>query len=578
MYRYNTLAASNLRFSDSALLHIIATGTLAVANGVIYVNGTDFTLNMMSNYSVYNVTIICIYDREFEFPSDRACSMTCNETNSNQFVIIDDSCNCTIDSNCNVENNTNYINNDTIAQINEIFSVINEFEQLYDIECGKNNISNSNSSNNSLTFDIGYPVFGETFINSDDGASICCRGSESCAYSRTIFSNLGNIFCTGEFACGNSKSIWTGDYVEALGPTRSVTIFCMASASCYGSVLESADRIICGVYSACENAEIDGALTLYCMYDACSRTILTQVEMAYIYDLQTEMTIYSGSVGTMKVNFIGKDAGTDVEFTCSDGDKCFINCAENSCSKNTTILFCYGKCFVTCNGIQDNKDCVNIAHYESPTTSPSDAPTNAPTGAPTLSDALTHRDVSTWFNWVLWSILALIAFMVIVGYGDAKQIRTNELFAWTSILSFGFYSIDFFSDLFFSMKLYLFMIDDNHDIDEYQLIYTVLFSCSIIFIFIPLIFNLFQLQRELSKWLNDPILLHTEAPVWILSFMRLLYFVSIISGSSFSAVALFNSNLFQLKIFGMGLSRYHKTMFANKRFFSVVLLEVCNTL
>ena len=539
---------------------------------------------MMSNYSVYNVTIICL--NEYQFSSDHPCTITCNETNSYQFVIIDDSCgNCTIDSNCNLENNTKYIDNNTIAKIGDILNVVNEFEQLYDIECDGNS---NTSNNNSLIFDIGYPVYGETFIiNSDDGASICCRGSESCAYSRTIFSNLGNIFCTGEFACGDSKSIWTGDYIETLGQTQSVTIFCMAYASCFGSVLESADRIICGVHSACENAEIAGALALYCVYDACSRTILRQVEVAYIYDLQTEMTIYSGSVGVTTINFIGTNAGADVEFTCSEGDECFINCAENSCSKNTTLLFCYGKCFVNCNGIQDNKDCVNIGYYESPTTSPSDAPTNAPTcapttepsdpptGAPTLGDALTHRDLNTWFNWVLWSILALIAFMVIVGSVDAKKVRRNELFAWTSIVSFGFYSIDFFSDFFFSMKLYLFMIDENHGIDEYQLTYTILFSCSITFIVIPLILNLFQLHKELSKWLEDPILCRTEAPAWILSFTRLLYFVSIISGSSFSAVALFNTNLFQLKVFGMGLSRYHKTAFANKRFFSVVLLEVC---
>ena len=157
----------------------------------------------------------------------------------------------------------------------------------------------------------------------------------------------------------------------------------------------------------------------------------------------------------------------------------------------------------------------------------------------------------------------------------SKKVRKNELFVWSSILCSGFYSIDFVSDLFFSMKLYLFMIDDNHDIDEYHLIYKILFSCAIIFIFLPLIFNLLQLHKELSKWLVDPILSRTEAPVWILSYSRLLYFVSIISGSSFSAVSLFNSNLFQMKVFGMGLSRYHRKIFANKRFFSGVLLEVC---
>ena len=537
-------------------LEINVIGTVAVANGTIYISGWDWVLNLISDYSVYNTTFVCdkIAPEIWLYPY--SCDITCAETNSSQFFTIDKSCeNCTIDKSCNIIENVNDIDNVTRGKVDQIFILVNEFEQTYDNECNRND---------SMTFDIGYPKYGELFIVNDYyGGSVCCRGAESCAYSRTIYSNLGNIFCTGEFSCGESESVWTSDYVEALDENRQVTIFCMAYASCFGTRLESADRIICGVYSSCERAEI-GAQRLYCVYDACSNTILRGVHVAYIYDLQTEMTIYSGNIGTMTTHFIGKDAGTDVDFTCSEGDECFVICGENACSNDTTILTCYGKCFVTCDGIEDNKDCVNIEYSDAPTIAPSDPPAT-----------ITHEDVGTWFNWVLWSVIGIVAFMVIVGYGDAKKLRKNELFEWNAILSFGFYSIDFFSDLFFSMKLYLFMIDDSHNIDEYQLIYTLLFCFSIAFIFIPLLLNLFQLHNELSKWLIDPILSRTEAPVWILSFMRLLYLVSIISGSSFSAIALFNSNLFQLRVFGMGLSRYHQKMFAHKRFFSVVLLEVC---
>ena len=557
---------------------MVATGTLAVSNDTIYVHSSTqtFILAMMTEYSVFNVTIVCKHPHTY---GPTICNIVCNETNSNQFVIIDDTCsNCSI-YRCNLIDSIDDVENTTRDKINKINSLMNEFDQLYDNEC---------NGNDSMLFDIGYPMYGESFIVSYDYRSgVCCRGSESCAHSKTIFSNLGNIFCTGEFSCGESESIWTGDYLEIFGETPEVSIFCMAYAACFGSHLESADRIVCGVYAACENTHIEGALRLYCVYNSCSRTIIKQVQVAHIFDLQTEITVFSGNVGTMTVYFIGKNSGTDVDFTCGEGDKCYIHCDKNSCSSETTILTCYGKCFVSCDGNEDDKDCVNIEYSESPTTSPSAAPSNAPTisptaapsspptSMPTIGDALTHRDINTWFNFVLWSVLGVIVFVVILGCIDARKFRINELFVWNSILSFGFYSIDFFSDLFFSMKLYLFMIDDSHDINEYQMIYTILFSFSIAFIFIPLIFNLFQLHQELSKWLNDPILSRTEAPVWILSFMRMLYFVSIISGSSFSAVALLNSNLFQLRIFGMGLSRYHQKMFANKRFSSVVLLEVC---
>ena len=48
-----------------------------------------------------------------------------------------------------------------------------------------------------------------------------------------------------------------------------------------------------------------------------------------------------------------------------------------------------------------------------------------------------------------------------------------------------------------------------------------------------------------------------------------------ICGSSFSSIALFNTELFGMSLFGMGLTHFHQTKFQSKRFFSVVLLEVC---
>ena len=62
-------------------------------------------------------------------------------------------------------------------------------------------------------------------------------------------------------------------------------------------------------------------------------------------------------------------------------------------------------------------------------------------------------------------------------------------------------------------------------------------------------------------------------PYWIKDNLRTLYFLSAISGSSFSAIALCNSYLFQLPVFCMGLPYYHQSKFQNKRFFFVVLIE-----
>ncbi len=67
-----------------------------------------------------------------------------------------------------------------------------------------------------------------------------------------------------------------------------------------------------------------------------------------------------------------------------------------------------------------------------------------------------------------------------------------------------------------------------------------------------------------KHWLTDDKLRSTA----------LLYFVSIITGSSFTAIELFNSNLFGLPQFDMDLTRTELMGYQYKRVYSIVLLEV----
>ena len=71
------------------------------------------------------------------------------------------------------------------------------------------------------------------------------------------------------------------------------------------------------------------------------------------------------------------------------------------------------------------------------------------------------------------------------------------------------------------MRLFLYMIDDNFI--EYRTDCQILFIGSLVFIVVPLISNLYQLHKEISKWLVDPILSETDVPLWILTFTRILY-------------------------------------------------------
>ena len=263
--------------------------------------------------------------------------------------------------------------------------------------------------------------------------------------------------------------------------------------------------------------------------------ILRHVNTVYLFEFQKEITVYSASVGTMTIYLRGYNAGAELSFTCTEGDTCYVECGENSCDPELTILTCYGKCFVACfdeattNSTKwnSNPGCVNIYLSQSPSsaptlapttapstvptntpsTEPTDSPTPSPTSQPTFNTALTQTDVSSWFNWFLGTIFTAMVLIIGVGITDAKKWRRNDLFRWHSLLAFGFYSIDFVSDIFFSMKLYLYVMDEN---EKFQVTYGIIFVSSIVFIITPMIGNLTQLNKELSKWQVDPILARTD--------------------------------------------------------------------
>ena len=126
-------------------------------------------------------------------------------------------------------------------------------------------------------------------------------------------------------------------------------------------------------------------------------------------------------------------------------------------------------------------------------------------------------------------------------------------------------------DLFFGARLLVLSLDEN---SKFAVYYLILFVLALVFLIVPLLSNVIQLYYEIGRWSKDPVLSPTPVTGWLRSKVKFLYFISIVCGSSFSAVQLCNSYLFKMKIFSMGLSRYHKNRFQTQRFASIVLLEV----
>ena len=185
-------------------------------------------------------------------------------------------------------------------------------------------------------------------------------------------------------------------------------------------------------------------------------------------------------------------------------------------------------------------------------------------------DELTEEDIEQYLQYFLIIIAAIMMLMACFGWIDSKKIHDNELFEWKPIMIFLFYACDFISDLFFSGKLLL--LSGN-------MYYFVLFIASIFFILIPVVFNIYQLHQEISEWNRDSetdrkSLSSLQVSRWIKTRIKMVYMLSFVSGSSFSAIALLNCYLFSLDMFSMGLSKQQSASFQNKRIFSVVLLEV----
>ena len=512
------------------------------------------------------------------------------------------------------------VTNTFITKLSEIDKSLNVIES----KC-------QNNHNGSLTFDIGYPLFVNEFIfNSNGYGYICCRGYHSCFGALVVRSTFGHIVCAAVEACKDTF-IWNSDdsnrlqevlphadaysnsssysYSYSLSYRNTANVYCLSPASCYQSIIKTSSEIYCLAAHSCAKVVVQEAAAIYCTNDACIDSTINHANRVFLIDHQPGATILSDDIGEMMVYIRGENAGQDVVINCNYDDLCTIDCGSNT--NNTcknTIVYCFGKCIVICD---DNVSgsCPNIVDSRSPTDAPSSAPSltptvnptdqpsndpsNVPTNVPTVTPIavevfmtqLTEDDIESAMQWALLGICGIVILVVMFGFIDKCCIHDNDRFNYKAIIIFGFYSSDFVSDWFFAAKL---MLSINN------FIFFVLFFSCVGFIVIPLFANVFQLNREISKWNKDACAevetdkknttnaMHqththdttTRVRTWIKSRIKLVYFLSFICGSSFSTITLCNSCLYQLNVFSMGLSKKQMAIFQNKRIFSIVCLEV----
>ena len=212
-----------------------------------------------------------------------------------------------------------------------------------------------------------------------------------------------------------------------------------------------------------------------------------------------------------------------------------------------------------------------------PSPSPTDyqrAPFTPPTGSPntaspansTLTPVSLAKDneISYSFDFQAVIYIVILSFILVIAISAiySKVIQINDFYKIGSLLAVAVHFNDSLSDAFFCIDITL-----QSDYPSQQLL--IILWSSIIFLIIPSLLTIYQLYKSINEWRRNDKLIQ-----WLSNNIKLVYFITIIAGSSFAAIELCTSNLFNLRYFDMPLSNAQFMEFQTKSVYSIVLLEV----
>eukprot|EP01084_Bolivina_argentea_P122986 217963_1 len=131
------------------------------------------------------------------------------------------------------------------------------------------------------------------------------------------------------------------------------------------------------------------------------------------------------------------------------------------------------------------------------------------------------------------------------------------------IIEAAFQTLDTASDVLFAIFITLRYHETKHD----NLLYTMI-GCYL-FIVVPIAFSIGQLVQQMrNKWVKED-----DLRAWLASHSTLLYLLSILTGSAYTAVRVANSGAFQMDMFSMGLNKKQRIQFNTKRVYGIVICE-----
>ena len=146
---------------------------------------------------------------------------------------------------------------------------------------------------------------------------------------------------------------------------------------------------------------------------------------------------------------------------------------------------------------------------------------------------------------------------------DAKWWRPNDYFERLALFSAMFGILDVVSDVMFSLNV------TSKYTQNYSVPLFIVIICWATIVF-PVLLSVAQMVRQSrGAWFKEDV-----SREWMSKYPYILYILPFFCGSAFVAIAILNSNAFQLGVFSMGLSMAEMSRFNVQRVWTIILLEV----
>eukprot|EP01084_Bolivina_argentea_P083917 151902_1 len=201
---------------------------------------------------------------------------------------------------------------------------------------------------------------------------------------------------------------------------------------------------------------------------------------------------------------------------------------------------------------------------KSPTTAPTQSPSQYVTGIIIIS--YDNKGIKLTYKTYIYlavSLSLLIVIIIIIGIAHSKYKKYE--FHSSPLILFLFYLLDFVSDLFFCINLYSYY--NAYDDDEF---YLILFIFSTIFLIIPPIASLYEMEKVITKIikLNDD-----KMNKYFAKNSSKLYLICFIIGNFYGTLSLFGCKLLDLDLFKLSMKNNEMLLLENKYCIHSALLE-----